>query len=98
MVLNWLKENVQKAREGMASEVSKFRNHSFMEAIVGRPTIQQRFFIISSLIKVMSKLMVYNGKLFTGFLNTHFNAKIIDIIQIPSARMTNYIAVRRLLK
>lgn len=34
MVLNWLKENVQKARAGMAAEVSKFRNRSFMEAIV----------------------------------------------------------------
>jgi len=33
-MLNWLKENTRKAREGMAAQVSKFKNRTFMEAIV----------------------------------------------------------------
>lgn len=34
MALNWLKENAAKARAGLSAEVSKFKNRSFMEAVV----------------------------------------------------------------
>ena len=33
-MLSWLKENAQKAREGLTAEMSKFKNRSFMEAVV----------------------------------------------------------------
>ncbi|WP_085918274.1 tellurite resistance TerB family protein [Halomonas sp. CSM-2] len=34
MALNWLKENITKARENLAVEVAKFKNRDFMEAVV----------------------------------------------------------------
>lgn len=34
MALNWLKENVAKARSGLTAEVSKFKNRTFLEAVV----------------------------------------------------------------
>ena len=34
MALNWLKENVTKARENLTAEVAKFKNRPFMEAVV----------------------------------------------------------------
>lgn len=34
MSLNWLKENIAKARTNLAAEVSKFKNKEFMEAVV----------------------------------------------------------------
>ncbi|MCA1770595.1 MAG: tellurite resistance TerB family protein [Halomonas sp.] len=34
MPMNWLKENVTKARANLAAEVSKFKNRDFMEAVV----------------------------------------------------------------
>lgn len=34
MVMNWLKNNTAKARAGLAAEVSKFKNRTFMEAVV----------------------------------------------------------------
>lgn len=34
MVMNWLKENATVARAKLASEVSKFKNRAFMEAVV----------------------------------------------------------------
>lgn len=34
MPMNWLKENVTKARATLAAEVSKFKNRDFMEAVV----------------------------------------------------------------
>jgi tellurite resistance protein TerB len=33
-MMNWLKENAEKARAGLTAEVSKFKNRSFMEAVV----------------------------------------------------------------
>lgn len=33
-MLNWLKQNTEQARAKMAAEVSKFKNRSFMEAVV----------------------------------------------------------------
>ena len=34
MSLNWLKENIGKARAGLSAEVSKFSNRTFLEAVV----------------------------------------------------------------
>ena len=34
MPMNWLRENVTKARANLAAEVSKFQNRAFMEAVV----------------------------------------------------------------
>jgi len=34
MPMNWLRENVTKARANLAAEVSRFQNRSFMEAVV----------------------------------------------------------------
>lgn len=34
MSMKWLRENVTKARENLAAEVSKFQNKAFMEAVV----------------------------------------------------------------
>jgi len=34
MPMNWLRENVTKARANLAAEVSKFQNKAFMEAVV----------------------------------------------------------------
>ena len=34
MAMNWLKENITKARENLTAEVSKFKNREFMEAVV----------------------------------------------------------------
>lgn len=34
MVMNWLKDNTSGARAKLAAEVTKFRNRSFMEAVV----------------------------------------------------------------
>ncbi len=33
-MMNWLKENAAKARAGLSAEVSKFKNRTFMEAVV----------------------------------------------------------------
>jgi len=33
-MLNWLKENAQKARANLSAEVSKFKNKAFMDAVV----------------------------------------------------------------
>ena len=34
MAMNWLKENITKARENLTAEVAKFKNRTFMEAVV----------------------------------------------------------------
>ncbi|QEW06410.1 tellurite resistance TerB family protein [Nitrincola iocasae] len=34
MSMNWLKENIAKARANLTAEVSKFKNKDFMEAVV----------------------------------------------------------------
>jgi tellurite resistance protein TerB len=34
MPMNWLRENVTKARANLSAEVSKFQNRAFMEAVV----------------------------------------------------------------
>jgi tellurite resistance protein TerB len=34
MPMNWLRENVTKARANLSAEVSKFKNRAFMEAVV----------------------------------------------------------------
>ena len=34
MALNWLKENITKARANLTAEVSKFKNREFMEAVI----------------------------------------------------------------
>ncbi|MGS2745171.1 tellurite resistance TerB family protein [Halomonas sp. LS-001] len=34
MPMNWLKDNITKARENLTAEVAKFKNRTFMEAVV----------------------------------------------------------------
>ena len=65
----------------------------FMEAIIGTVEIQKWFLVIRALIEIMAEFVMDRHEIARIDLSTHFDSQIIDIIDIPSARMADNFAV-----
>ena len=64
-----------------------------MKAIVRAVQIQIRLLVISALIIIMPQLVVDGHKVVGVDFDAHFDAQIIDIVDIPCGGMTNDFAI-----
>jgi hypothetical protein len=69
-----------------------------VKSIVSAVSKKNGLIVVGALIEVVTKLVVDRIEVLGGDVDAHLDAQIIDIIDIPGARMTNDVTILGLYK
>ena len=67
----------------------------FVETVVGAVPKQHGQFVVGALIKIMTEFVMDRSEVFFRRLDTHLDAQVLDVIDVPGAGVANDITVAR---
>ena len=66
-----------------------------METVVGAALIQERLFLVRAEVEVMAQLVVNGAKIVVGLLGAHLDAQVVQVVDVPRARVAYHLPVAR---
>ena len=79
-------------RDGQRDSIA----NGLVEPVIGAALEQERLLLVGALIEVVSQLVVDGDEIFAADLDAHFQAQVVEVVDVPGAGVADDFAVLRL--